>query len=236
MGNAYVSVSELSKAVRAVVVMDGLDRRRGFRPSDDHPAFQRVGGLPAVDRLVRHLASQDIVEICLVVRHLPGLVTHYFGDGSQFGTHISYIYQERPFGSGGALAQAVDFCTTTTLLVSGTLTTQASIHSILASHHASGADVTMALESLADTDRRPRVLVDEQSGRISSYLLTENVVEQHEMNLLGDAGIYLVEPIVIHGLTPDGALDWMRDILPALVEQRRVHGWPSEASVSARKT
>lgn len=232
-----MSNSELSKAVRAVVVMDGLDRSRRLRSADDHPAFQRVNGLPIVDRLIRHLASQDIVDICLVGHHLPGLVTHYFGDGSQMGTDITYIYQERPLGSGGALAQAVDFCTTTTLLVPGTVTTQVSIHSMLASHHASGADVTMALEALADADKRPRALVDEQNGRITSYLPNRDAVNEQKSSLfLVDAGIYLVEPGVAHELTPGVALDWRWDVLPTLVEHRRVQGWSSEASTSKHTT
>ena len=215
--------------LRAVILMDGLDAGRRLLPADDHPALQLVDGVPIADRLVRHLVSQGVVDLCLIVHHLPGLVAHYFADGAAWGARISYVYQERLLGSAGALAQAADFCVETTLFVSGTLSTDASISPMADAHRLSSVDVTVALGDVSGSRLRPVVTLDESTGHVVSYLAPRGVEGEPPPGHMTDAGVYLLEPAVVRELPQDTVLDWTRDVMPSLVEQRRVQGWPSKA-------
>ncbi|MBO5652769.1 MAG: nucleotidyltransferase family protein, partial [Clostridia bacterium] len=44
------------------------------------------------------------LDIVLVVGHLAGVIRSHFGDGAAFGVHITYIHEQEPLGTAGALA------------------------------------------------------------------------------------------------------------------------------------
>jgi mannose-1-phosphate guanylyltransferase/phosphomannomutase len=207
--------------------MDGLDRGRRLLPSDDHPGFRIVDGLPVADRLVRHLVSQRVTDLRLVLHHLPGLIAHYFMDGSAWGARITYAYQERPLGSGGALAQAADFCTETVLLLPGVILTDFSLDAMAEAHRAAQADVTVALGTVQGARQRPYAVLDGRR-RLTGYTVPRGGEPPPQGHFM-DAGVYVVEPGVVQGLASDAVLDWSRDVMPTLVEEGRVAGWTSEA-------
>ncbi len=211
---------------RAVILVDHLGR--GIRPwgAEDAPAFQNIDGGPAIAELVRHLVAGGVRELCLVVHQVPGLVAHYFGDGNRFGTHIDYVYLQRPQGSASAIAQAGDFMQgETTVIAPGTVVTDLSLTEIAELHHQRGADVTVALVDDAEprTQRAVYVEIDEDS-RVVRY--GAGAASEPRAR---DAGVYLIEPKVITRITPDARTDWSRDVMPELVAGGRVYGWKSSA-------
>ena len=43
-----------------------------------------------------------------MVSHLGNIIMDYFGDGSAFGVHIEYYFEEQPIGNAGALFKIKD--------------------------------------------------------------------------------------------------------------------------------
>lgn len=211
---------------RALVLMDGLERSRRPMSPDDHPAFRLVGGLPVADCLVRHLAAQGIVEICLAVHELPGLVVHYFAQGAPWGVRITYAYEQRPLGSAGAMAQAASFCSETTLVVPGSLVANVAVPPLTAAHRNSGSSITAVVAHPRGGRPRPLVVVGDD-GIITHYLPRTDVSPGPDAAV--DAGVYLVEPGLLQRIPKDTFVDWTRDLMPQLVRERLVRGWMSDA-------
>lgn len=215
---------------RAILLMDGLERPRlPIQPEEVHPAFRLVRGLPIADHLVRHLAAQGVTEIGMTVHQLPGLVVHYFADGAAWGVRIHYVYERRPLGGGGALAQAADLCTETTLLLAGSIVTNIPLASLAAAHRAGGALVTAVLGSPPGGRPRPTVELD-GDGLLVRYIPARTGGETSPDGLV-DLGVYLIEPGLLGRLSRDGFLDWTRDILRPLVQERQVRGCQTEGLV-----
>ncbi|MBI4236470.1 MAG: NDP-sugar synthase [Chloroflexi bacterium] len=214
---------------RALLLMDGLERPRLPVQPDFHPAFRLVRGLPIADHLVRHLAAQGVTEIGMTVHQLPGLVVHYFADGAAWGVRIHYVYEQRPLGGGGALAQAAEFCTETTLVLAGSTVMDIPLASLAAAHRARGALVTAVLGSLRGGRPRPRVELD-SDGQLVRYIPAGTGGETSLEGLV-DTGVYLIEPGLLGRLSRDSFLDWTRDILLPLVQERQVCGYQTEGLV-----
>ncbi len=218
------------RVTRALVLMDGFDSRSIMPLTGVHPAFRPVDGAPAADTLMRHLAQQSITDALLVCRNLPGLVVHYFRDGAEWGLRLSYLPQDRPLGSGGAIAQARSWLTETTLLIDGGLSTNLSLSDVIATHRATGADATMCLARPgAAPGGVPGALMERESRFVtdiypdySASRANAPVPEGHD--LLVGVGIYIIEPAAASGLDENRVVDWLADVLPDLARRRRVAG------------
>lgn len=61
-------------------------------------------GKPILQHQIELLVGQGFCNITLVVGYMAEKISSYFGDGHQFGARLSYITEDIPLGTGGALA------------------------------------------------------------------------------------------------------------------------------------
>ena len=190
-----------------------------------HPAFRDVDGIPAVDALLRHLAGQGIREAWLVSRALPGMVVHYFGDGSQWGVDATHVRQDGSPGSGGALMAARQHVTESTLVIDGALSTDLQLSAMFDAHRSANVDVTMCLAGgVRETAGLPRAQTDTSSGLIRTIIVEPPFPT--DPGILCGVGVYVIEPQAVEPLKDAGAqADWVTDVLPLLAERGYVLGW-----------
>ena len=214
---------------RAVVLIDGFDPRAVLPAIAPHPAFRDVNGAPAADALLQHLAGQGITDVWLVCRTLPGLVVHYFGDGSRWGIRATHLRQDGRPGSGGALMAAREQLTETTLIIDGALATDMNLSLVIEAHRRENAALTMCLAGeLQEAAGLPRARVDRSTGRVSEILIDSPPQPDGETPLYG-VGVYIAEPEAVEPLwTARVSTDWVRDILPTLAEQGLIQAWQAE--------
>ena len=213
---------------RAVVLIDGLDPRAVLPATGPHPAFRDVNGAPAVDSLLRHLARQGITDAWLVSRTLPGMVVHYFGDGSAWGLRATHVRQDGPAGSGGGLMAARQYITESTLLIDGALTTDLQLGEMFDAHRSADGDVTICLvDDVRESAGLPRVRIDTSSNLINAIHLDPPFPTGPQT--LCAVGAYIVEPESIEALETAGVnADWIRDVLPGLAEGGRAQAYVTD--------
>ncbi len=216
---------------RAIVLIDGLDPRAVLPAAGPHPAFRVVNGIPAADALIRHLAEQGITDVWLVSRALPGMVVHYFGDGSGWGVRATHVRQDGAPGSGGALMAARQHVTESTLVIDGALVTDLQITPMYDAHRSVGTALTMCLAAeIRETAGLPRARMDSSSRHVQEILITPPFPADPE--ILVGVGVYIIEPEAVEPLQKAGVnADWVTDVLPALARQSRVHAWKAGPGV-----
>ncbi|MCY4575597.1 MAG: sugar phosphate nucleotidyltransferase [Chloroflexi bacterium] len=216
----------------AVVLIDGFDPRAVLPATGPHPAFRDADGVPAADALFRHLAGQGITDVWLVSRALPGMVVHYFGDGSRWGVSATHVRQDGSPGSGGALSAVRRQITESTLVIDGALVTDLELGAMFEAHRSADADLTMCLtDDVQETAGLPRALTDSSSPLVQQ-VLTDPPFPANPEILVG-VGVYIVEPEAVEPLQTAGVnADWVTDVLPDLARQSRVRGW--QANPGAR--
>jgi len=64
----------------------------------------RIQGKPLLEHLITKAHSQGFRKVIISVGHLGYKIEDYFGDGSELGVEITYLREEQPLGSAGALS------------------------------------------------------------------------------------------------------------------------------------
>ena len=62
-----------------------------------------VDGRPLLERIVDRLRDSGIKQINVTTHYKSEKIVEHFGDGRDFGVDISYVNEDQPLGTGGAL-------------------------------------------------------------------------------------------------------------------------------------
>lgn len=169
------------------VIMAGGEGRR-LRPLTDSlpKPMVEIGGLPLLERQVRRLAAAGVRRIHLSINYLGHVIQAHFGDGSGFGVALSYIREESPMGTGGALALLPEPPDGPFLVMNGDILTTVDFGSLLHFHEEHAALVTVgAIEHRVEI---PFGVLEAEGAYVSA------LQEKPSQRFLCNAGVYAVAP------------------------------------------
>lgn len=90
------------------------------------------------------LKASGVEEVILAVGHMAHLFESFFQDGSRFGVKISYSYEDKPLGTAGAIAYALDDLGEDFIVMNGDLLTTLNYKQMFILHQKRGAAATIA--------------------------------------------------------------------------------------------
>src|SRR6202035_4975023 len=88
----------------AVVMAGGRGTRLGSITETVPKPMVEVAGRPILERIILHLVGHGINDIHIAVNYKAKIIEEYFGDGARLGCVISYLREDEPRGTGGALS------------------------------------------------------------------------------------------------------------------------------------
>jgi dTDP-glucose pyrophosphorylase len=204
-------VTEEELSVAAVVMAGGLGTR--LRPlTDDLPKpMLRLGGRPLLERTIEKLRNAGIRRVNMTTHYLPEKITDHFGDGRDYGVDIEYVTEDRPLGTAGGLALVRD-SSDPLLVINGDILTSVDFRDLARHHRKQGADATVCV-------RRHQIPIPYGVIECEGMRLVR-VREKPSVDILVNAGIYLLEPSV-REFIPDGERFDMTDLIDRLLEAGR---------------
>ncbi len=72
---------------------------------------------PIMEHIIELLKRHGIDDLVLLLYHQPEIIKNYFGDGSEFGVHITYVTPLDDFGTAGAVKAAARHLTERFLII-----------------------------------------------------------------------------------------------------------------------
>ena len=90
------------------------------------------------------LKSSGVKEVILAVGHMAHLFESFFQDGSRLGIKITYSYEDKPLGTAGAIAYALDDLGEDFIVMNGDLLTTLNYKQMFIQHQERGAAATIA--------------------------------------------------------------------------------------------
>ncbi|MBF0118047.1 MAG: NTP transferase domain-containing protein [Desulfobacterales bacterium] len=105
--------------MKAVILCGGRGTRLKSLTDNRPKPMVTIMGKPFLEHLLLYIKSYKIDNILLLVGYLGKQIEDYFGDGSTFGLHIEYAYDENLLGTGGALKNAEEKINQDFLLING---------------------------------------------------------------------------------------------------------------------
>lgn len=195
----------------AAVVMAGGKGTRLRPVTETIPKpMVEVAGRPILERIVLHLVSHGIRNIYLAVNYKAEIIEAHFGDGARFGCSISYLREDEPRGTGGALTLLPMRSPEPILVLNGDQVTRADLTAMLDRHRRDGAVATIGVGPYQHDV--PFGTVTEQGGRLVS------LQEKPSISVLVNRGVYVLDPDLVVAIPARGEFP-ITSLFEKLLEQ-----------------
>ena len=195
-----------------VILAGGLGKRLRPLTSDRPKPMIEINNTPIIELQVKWLKKSGITDIIVLVGHLREKIKHHLADGKKFGVNISYIEENVPLGTGGALKNAKDHIIQNGnsdpgfFVINGDILTNLDPFTI-----SEKGSMTLALVPMKSTFG-----IEETNGDLVSKFIEKPSIEDMWIN----AGVYYFSNEIFDYLPDKGNLETVT--LPMLVEKQKL--------------
>ncbi|WP_268034979.1 nucleotidyltransferase family protein [Algoriphagus sp. PAP.12] len=195
-------------------------RGERLKPLTDHTPkpLLKIGEKPIVEHNIDRLISYGVDDIWLSVRYLGDQLVEHFGDGSQKGVRIKYVWEEEPLGTAGALGLVDDFVHDHILMMNSDLLTNIDFEDFYMFFQKEEADFAVAC--IPFQVNVPYAVMDTENKRVTG--LKEKPTYTHYSN----GGIYLMKKEIIDYFPKEKYFN-ATDLMELLISQgKKVVAYP----------
>jgi dTDP-glucose pyrophosphorylase len=181
-----------------------------LRPLTDNcpKPMLKIGNKPILETVIRSFIKVGFENFYISTHYMPEQIQNHFGDGSELGVNINYVYEEAPLGTGGALGLLPSDLPQDLplIMMNGDVLTKVDFERLLDFHNDNDADATMCVREY--DYQIPYGVINGEGNKITS------MVEKPVQRFFVNAGIYVVSPRVIQSVSKNHHID-----MPTLLEQ-----------------
>jgi len=206
--------------MRAVIMAGGKGTRVSSVNGTVPKPMLSIGRKPVLLHQIECLKRQGIFDITLTIGHLGTQIRDFFGDGQQYGVRITYIQEEEPLGTAGALYYLKGKICDDFLLINGDLIFDVDFARLMQFHKCRQSLATL----LAHPNDHPYdsgILLTDANGKVSGWLAKEE--ERGWYQNCVNAGIHVISPQVLERINAPEKIDLDREILKPLIPSGRVY-------------
>ncbi len=168
----------------------------------------KVGDKPMLEHLINRFMDLGFSNFYISTHYLPHVIRDHFSDGSQLGVRITYIHEEEPLGTGGALGLLPhDVIELPLIMMNGDVLTNLDFTKMLQHHLDSDCDATMCVREYGY--QVPFGVVESKNDLITT--MKEKPLYQYHVN----AGIYILSSDLIKSIKKGSRID-----MPTVLEHR----------------
>jgi dTDP-glucose pyrophosphorylase len=200
-------VGQNSKYQNPVFLMAGGFGTR-LRPLTDNcpKPLLKVGDKPILEIVLDSFIKAGFINFYISTHYLPEMIQEYFGNGSKWNVKITYVHEEYPLGTGGALGLLPsDVPDLPLILINGDVLTNVDFERVLDFHNKHDAAATMCVRDYEY--QVPFGVINGDGNKIIS------MVEKPVQRFFVNAGIYVINPEVIKSVNLNTRID-----MPTLLE------------------
>ncbi|MDD2384942.1 MAG: nucleotidyltransferase family protein [Sulfurospirillaceae bacterium] len=194
------------KTNQVVLMVGGLGTR--LRPLTDKTPkpMLKVGNKPILQTIVEKFAEYGYINITMCVNYKSHIIQDYFGDGSEFGVNIEYVFEGQRMGTAGALSLLKEKPTESFFVMNGDLLTNVNFEHLHDFHLSNNSMGTMCVREY--DFQVPYGVVNINDSKILS------IEEKPTQKFFVSAGIYMLSPEVLEYIPQNQFYD-----MPTLFEK-----------------
>lgn len=207
--------AELAAQTDAVILVGGQGTRlRPLTVNTPKPMLPTAGH-PFLEHLLGRIRAAGMKHVVLGTSYRAEVFEEHFGDGSDLGLEIEYVFEEEPLGTGGGIRNVYDKLRyDTAMIFNGDVLGGTDLRAVLNTHAEKNADVTMHLVRVPDPRAFGCVPTD-QDGRVLEFLEKTQDPPTDQIN----AGIYVFRREIIEGIPAGRPISVEREIFPSLLDR-----------------
>ncbi|MBT2386091.1 sugar phosphate nucleotidyltransferase [Streptomyces sp. ISL-11] len=178
-----------------------------------------AAGVPFLAHQLARAAAAGVHHVVLATSYLAEVFEPYFGDGSAHGLRLTYVTEDAPLGTGGAIRAAAEALSggprDPVLVFNGDILTGLDIRDLLRRHERARADVTLHLTRVADP-RAFGLVPTGPDGRVLAFTEKPQRPEEIVTDQI-NAGAYVFRRDVIDTIPTGRPVSVERETFPALL-------------------
>lgn len=198
---------------KIIIMAGGLGTR--LKPLTDTlpKPMLKVGSKPILQIILERFKQQGFKNIILCVNYKSHIIEEYFKDGSKIGLNITYVKEEKRMGTAGALSLIDDIGKEPFFVMNGDILTEVDFSKILKEHQDKCSDITMGVREY--NYQIPYGVIETSSdGNVIS------ITEKPNLDFKVSAGIYLLNPSILH-LIPKNSFFDMPSLFDTILKEKR---------------
>lgn len=205
--------------VDAVIMAGGRGER--LRPLTDSipKPLLKVGDKPIIEYNIDRLVQYGVKNINISIRYLGEQLVKHFKDGSDKNVSISYVSEDEPLGTIGALRMVENYSKDTILLMNSDLLTNIDFEDMFETFKQKNADIMIAATGYEVDIPYAVMEVDEENT-------VKGLSEKPKYTYYSNAGIYLIKKELLSLIPSEGPYDTPQLIEKAIEMGRKVVSFP----------
>ncbi len=206
--------------VEAVLISGGFGTRLLPLTERRPKHLLNVGGVPFVEHQLAKLAAAGVEHVVLATSYRADLFRPVLGDGARFGLRLTYVQEEEPLGTAGAIRNVADALGDdpdgAVVILNGDVLSGhdlgAQLTDFQTPRDGRPVEVSLHLVEVADARAFGSVPTDE-SGRVTAFLEKSESPVTNQIN----AGCYIFRRGTIDKIPSGRVVSVERETFPALV-------------------
>jgi mannose-1-phosphate guanylyltransferase len=173
-----------------------------------------IMGVPFLELALQRIKDAGIDRVILASGYLPEAISAYFGDGSQLGLRLTYVIEETPMGTAGAIKNVESFIEGPFFVFNGDVMTSLDLRAMIAFHKDRGG--IGALHVIKVDDPSPfGAVVHDESGLVSRFVEKPPKGSSPSNDI--NAGTYLLEREILDFIPGGRSVSIERETFPAAI-------------------
>ena len=171
-------------------------------------------GVPFLERTLSRLKHAGVDHAILAAGYLPEAIREHFGDGTRLGMRLTYVIEDVPLGTAGAIKNVERFIEGPFFVLNGDVLTSLDLRAMSAFHHEMGGVGVLHLIRVPDPSAFGCVMHD-GAGRVTAFV--EKPARHEAPTDEVNAGTYLLHASVLDAIPADTVVSIERETFPALI-------------------
>jgi len=175
-----------------------------------------IMNVPFLARTLERLYEADIRDVILAAGYMPQAIVDYFGDGRQLGMNVTYVIEENPLGTAGAIKNVEQHINGPFFVLNGDILTSLDLGAMREFHQKKGGIGTLHLIRVEDPSPFGCVVHD-KTGKVTAFVEKppKGEAPTDEIN----AGTYLLEREILGYIPPNQNVSIERATFPQIIAQ-----------------
>ncbi len=210
--------------MQSIVLAGGFGTRLQGVLKDLPKPMAPVGGKPFLSYILDYLIQYGYTNVVLSTGYLHQKIENHYGN-SYKSLAISYAVETEPLGTGGGIANALQYCHSDNVLVlNGDTMFRIDLAAFETFHRRHGGLFSMALRQMPDVSRYGSVQTDD-NDRITLFAEKNATSGQGFIN----GGIYLINKQLLQKYPQPQKFSFEKELMEKIYQTEPIFGYKSDA-------
>ena len=200
------------------IMAGGFGQRLGELTANKPKPLLPIGEKPILEHIVDRFIEAGFKRFYISTYYLSDQIIDFFGDGKSKGIEISYIEEEEPLGTGGALQLLPkNEINDTLIMMNADILSTLNFETFIRFHEEKKGIATMCVREYLYSI--PYGVIKNENNSVT------NIVEKPTYSYFINAGIYAIEPDFLD-LVSEGNIDMPDLIQKMIANKKKINAFP----------